>query len=146
MPGYDQSDCSLQTKRNSHRNCHGDTDEEHISAKTDGLGAWLIAKLVVKTPGDGTTQTEWQDHAGETDTGRNLPIGYEEAQVDLEPDEEEEEDETEIGDEIEIGHRRFREDGCCEVGDTTHDGRTEQNATNDLCDNARLSQPGQGVM
>ncbi len=133
---------SSPTYSNGHRN----TDEQHKDSEADRLGSGFVAKLIVQTPRDGTSQPKGQRHAEDAHTGGHLPVADEEAQVDLEADEEEEEDESDVGDESEVGHGSGREDGVRESGNAAHDGRAQQDAAHDLGDDSRLAQSGQRVV
>lgn len=103
-------------------------------------------KLIEQAPGDRTTQAKGQYHAGEADAQSNAPVGHEHADVDLEADEEQEQHEADIGDQIQVGHGRRRKDGILEARDAHHHRGAQNDAADDLRDNARLAQLGERVM
>jgi hypothetical protein len=104
--------------------------------KADGLG---VDEFVVDCYGDGCSETEWEEdtRAGYGESG--TPSFAEDRGVDFETDKEEEEDETDGGDEVEVWEGRWWEYGGGEAGDSTHHGRTEDDAADDFGDDARLA-------
>jgi hypothetical protein len=65
--------------------------------------------------------------------------------IDLDTDEKEKENQSDIGDEVEVRHGWLGKDGIAKVRDATHDGRTEDDATNDLCNDFGLLGEGKDV-
>lgn len=70
--------------------------------------------------GKGDTETERQDHTGQPDACRNLPIRSKHAGINFETDEEEEEQEAQARDIAQDGHRCGRKDVLLEAGNSHH--------------------------
>lgn len=121
------------------------TDEETEDAEVNVVGD-LILELVVYAPCDGVPQAKGQDKTTQADAQGNAPIGGEQADVDFESDEEKKQDEAEVGDVVEHGKRIGGEDVFFKVRDARQHGRTQQNAADDLGDDARLAQAGQRIV
>lgn len=103
-----------------------------------------MPELVVKPHGYRAPQTKRNGHADDADIECYLPVAHEIAQVDFESDDEEKEHKTKVSDQIQLGHGGIREDVGFESGDASHGGWTQQDASNDLGDNARLAELVQG--
>ena len=88
---------------------------------------------------DGGAEPEGQDEAGDGYRARRACVAAEHARVYLHAHDEHEENEAEVRGEVQHGHGRGREDGRGEAGDAAHDGRAEDDAANDFCDDPRLA-------
>lgn len=71
---------------------------------------------------------------------------YQEPQINLQAHKEKEKDKTEIGSQSQVRHRRCREDAVGEVGYATHDTRSQEDASDNLCNDTRLANLGEGPM
>lgn len=101
---------------------------------------------MIETPCDGAAQAEGQDHACEADGQGDAPVAGEKADVDLEGDQEEEDDQAEVGDVVEDGHGVCGKDVVLEARDSHHDRGSQQDAANDLRNDAGLAKVGQRVV
>ena len=130
----------------AYRNGNGHTNEKKIRAEIDVYNARVGAELVVEAPGQSAAQCEGQRKSSKGDSRGNAPIADEEANIGLETNEEKVQDKTEVGDEREAGQRFVGEDVLLETGDAAHDRGTEDDATDDFGNNARLTNLLQGPM
>ena len=130
---------AAQHDKGTHSDGNGNADEEQVGAEVNVHQAGVVAELVVQAPGQGAAQSEGQGQAGKGDGRGDPPVANEEAHVGLEADEEEVEHEAEVGDEGQVGQGVLGEDGVAEVGDAAHDRGAEDDAANDLCDDAGLA-------
>jgi hypothetical protein len=110
---------------------------------TEGHGA-AIDELIVHANGDRRAKPKGQDEADGRYGEGGAGMSSEDAQVRLDADEEEEEDQADVGDEVQIGDRSRREDVVGEVGNATKGCRAEDDAGDDVGDNARLSKAREG--
>lgn len=128
----------------TYRDGNGNTDEEHVHRKVDMLNPVVIPKLVVQAPRDSATQAKRQGEARKGNSGRDAPVAEEETHVRLEADHEEVQDEAEVGDKVEVDDRLRGEDGGAEARDVAHYGGAEDDAADDLGDDAGLADLGEG--
>jgi hypothetical protein len=130
----------------AYRNGNGHTNEKKIRAEIDVYNARVGAELVVEAPGQSAAQCEGQRKSSKGDSRGNAPIADEEANIGLETNEEKVQDETEVGDEREAGQRFVGKYVLLETGDAAHNRGTEDDATDDFGNNARLANLLQGPM
>ena len=101
---------------------------------------------MIEAPSDCSAQAKGQGHSSRSNPEGNLPIADQEAQIDLEPDQEQEQQETEVGDEVQVRQGLGRKDVGGETRNAAHDGGTEDDASDDFGDDARLSQLGEWIV
>lgn len=101
---------------------------------------------MVQTVGDSHAEGKGQGHSGQADGQGNLPVLGEEANINLEGNQEEEYDQAQIRDIVQDGDGFGGEDGGLKVGNAHHDRRAQQDAANDLGDDARLSHVGERIV
>jgi hypothetical protein len=128
----------------AHRDRHCNTNKQQIRAEIGMSHAGLRSKRMIQTIRDSGTEPKGHNHARSRDARRYPPVTDEKTQVGLEADDEQKKHETQVGDKIQVGNRCSREDGICESGDPSHYRWTQDDAGNDLCDDPRLPELGQG--
>lgn len=128
----------------SHSDGNRNTDEEHVDREVHVLDTVFITELVVQAPRDGTSKPERHRQAREGHRCRDTPIAHQEAHVGLQADHEEVQHETKICDEVEVDDGLLGEDGIAEARDMPHDGGPQDDSADDLSDDARLADLGEG--
>lgn len=122
---------------------HGNANEQHEDAEIDVHGARLVLEFTVQSHGDSASHAKGHHHAEHAHAQCNLPVVYQEAQIHLQTDNEQEQREPEVGDECELRHGLGGEDGFLESRYAAHDRGPEQDASDDLGDDARLADLGE---
>lgn len=96
-------------------------------------------KLVVKAVGNCTSQAKWQNHTCSRNTQRHAPVARKESHIRFQSHEEQEEDQTQVCNDIEGWDTGRGKDGIGEAWDMAHHRGAQDDATDDLCDNSRLT-------
>ena len=107
------------------------------------LNPVIIPKLVVQPPRNSASQPKRQCQARKGHRRRDAPVADEEAHVGLEADHEEVQHQTEVCNEIEVDDGLRREDGVAKSWDMAHDGGAEDDAADNLGDDAGLADLGE---
>ena len=108
-------------------------------AKVDGR----LRKLIVQRDGQTHSERKGENHARGGNGQRVLGIAFKHPDVNLQTNEEQKHHKSDRRREGEDGNRLGGEDSVGEVGDATHDGRTKQDAPNDLGDDTGLAHLGE---
>lgn len=103
----------------------------------------VVLELVVQADGDGCAQPERHDHADDADIERHLPVAHKEAQIDFEPDDEQEKHKAQVRGQIQHRHARIRKDILLEAWNSAKCSRTEQDAADNFGYDAGLAYLGQ---
>ena len=133
-----------RNKTGTNRDGNSHTNKEQVGAERNGNKTRVVSELIVQPPSQGAAETEGQGETGKCHRGGYAPVADEEADVGLEADEEEVEDEAQVGNEGEAGDGCIGEDGLAEAGNAAHDGGTEDDSADDLCDDTGLADLGEG--
>ena len=112
-----------------------DGDEENEESKTRAV----VGESVVDRHSKSSSEAERDEQTRDRYQSGRLGVTANDARVYLHSDEEKEEDESDICSEVEYRHRVGGEDCRGEVGNMAHDGRSEDNSSNDFCNDTRLA-------